>query len=146
MTASDHIEQLALLFQRPGPIHNTWIEPMNFLSRDKQIEVIAALTEGVSIRVTARLAGVNRETVGKLALQVGKGCAELHDRRMVGVRVARIELDEVWSFVGKKQKRVKRREALSKGDQYVFAALGACLSNRQILLVKEARVRFCLWA
>src|SRR5258708_24903127 len=75
---------------------------MNLLSRDKQIEVIAALTEGVGIRATARLTGVNRETVGKLALQVGKGCAELHDRRVVGIRVARIELDEVWSFVGKR--------------------------------------------
>jgi hypothetical protein len=68
---------------------------MNLLSRDKQIEIIAALTGGVGIRATARLVGVNRETVGKLALQVGKGCAELHDRRVLGVRVARIELDEV---------------------------------------------------
>ncbi len=98
---------------------------MNLLSRNKQIEIIAALTEGVGIRATARLAGVNRETVGKLALQVGKGCAELHDRRMVGVRVARIELDEVWSFVGKKQKRVKRHEAFAKRDQYVFTALAS---------------------
>src|SRR3977135_2256308 len=96
---------------------------MNILPRDKQIEIIAALTEGVGIRATARLAGVNRETVGKLALQVGKGCAELHDRRMVGVRVNRIELDEVWSFVGKKQKRVKRHEAFAKGDQYTYVAL-----------------------
>lgn len=98
---------------------------MNLLSRDKQIEIIAALTEGVGIRATARLVGVDRETVGKLALRVGKGCAELHDRRMVGVRVARIELDEVWSFVGKKQKRVKRHEAFAKGDQYVFTALAS---------------------
>ena len=42
---------------------------------------------------------------------------------MVGVRVNRIELDEVWSFVGKKQKRVKRHEAFAKGDQYTFIAL-----------------------
>jgi IS1 family transposase len=95
---------------------------MNILSRDKQIEIIAALTEGVGIRATARLTGVNRETVGKLALQVGKGCAEFHDRRMVGVRVNRIELDEVWSFVGKKQKRTRAHET-TKGDQYTYIAL-----------------------
>jgi hypothetical protein len=47
----------------------------------------------------------------------------IHDRRMVGVRVNRIELDEVWSFVGKKQKRVKRHEAFAKGDQYTYIAL-----------------------
>src|SRR6202047_5265893 len=96
---------------------------MNILSRDEQIEVIAALTEGMSIRATARITGVNRETVGALALRVGKGCFELHDRMMVGVRVNRLELDEMWSFVGKKQKRVKRHEAFAKGDQYVFVGI-----------------------
>ena len=75
---------------------------MNILSRDKQIDIIAALCEGVAQRAVARVTGIDRKTVARLALQVGKGCAEeLHDGRMVGVRVARIELDEVWSFVGK---------------------------------------------
>jgi len=96
---------------------------MNVLTRDQQIQIIAALTEGLGIRATARLTGVNRETVGTLALRVGHGCAELHDRRMVGVRVNRIELDEVWSFVGKKQKRVQRHETFAKGDQYTYVAL-----------------------
>lgn len=89
---------------------------MNFLSIDKQIAVIAALTEGLGVRAAARLTGVNRETVGALALRVGRGCAELHDRAMVGVRVNRLELDELWSFVAKKQARVQRDEILTKGD------------------------------
>ena len=42
---------------------------------------------------------------------------------MVGIRINRLELDELWSFVGKKQKRVKRNEILTKGDQYVFVGL-----------------------
>jgi IS1 family transposase len=98
---------------------------MNILTRDKQIDIIASLCEGMGQRAVARLADVDRKTVARLALQVGKGCAELHDRRIVGVRVARIELDEVWSFVGKKQKRVKRHETFTKGDQYVYTALAA---------------------
>ncbi len=96
---------------------------MNNLSRDKQIDIIAALCEGMGQRAVARLADVDRKTVARLALQVGKGCAELHDRRMIGLRIARLELDEVWSFVAKKQKRVKRHEAFAKGDQYVYTAL-----------------------
>src|SRR6266849_9299195 len=96
---------------------------MNILPRDKQIEVIAALTEGLGIRATARITGVNRKTVGKLALDVGKGAFELHDRMMVGIRVNRLELDELWSFVGKKQARVDRHELFAKGDQYVFIAM-----------------------
>jgi IS1 family transposase len=98
---------------------------MNILSRDKQIDIVAALTEGTGIRATARLAGVNRETVAKLAAQVGKGCAELHDRRVVGIRTGRLELDELWAFVGKKQKRVRPHEAFAKGDQYTFVALAS---------------------
>ena len=96
---------------------------MNILSREKQIEVVSALTEGLGIRATAQITGVNRETVGKLALQVGRGTAELHDRMMVGIRVNRLELDETWSFVAKKQKRVERHEIFAKGDQYVFVGL-----------------------
>ena len=74
---------------------------MNNLSRDKQIEVIAALTEALGIRATARITGVNLETVGTLALRVGRGCAKLHDRMMLGIRVNRLELDEAWSYVRK---------------------------------------------
>jgi IS1 family transposase len=96
---------------------------VNILSRDKQIEVIAALTEGLGIRATARITGVNRKTVGTLALQVGIGACELHDRTMVGIRVNRLELDELWSFVAKKQKRAERHELFAKGDQYVFIGM-----------------------
>lgn len=96
---------------------------MNNLPREKQIEVIAALCEGVGIRTAARLTGVNRGTVGSLALRVGKGCMELHDRLMVGVRTDRLELDEAWSFVGKKQKNVQRHEIHVKGDQYIFIGM-----------------------
>ena len=69
---------------------------MNNLSREKQIEVIAALCEGVGIRTAARLTSVNRGTVGSLAFRVGMGCMELHDRLMVGIRTERLELDEAW--------------------------------------------------
>jgi hypothetical protein len=96
---------------------------VNNLSREKQIEVIAALCEGVGIRTASRLTGVNRGTVGSLALRVGLGCMELHDRLMVGIRTERLELDEAWSFVGKKQKNVQRHEIHAKGDQYVFIGM-----------------------
>jgi hypothetical protein len=49
------------------------------------------------------LTGTDHKTVARLALQVGYGCAELHDRLMVGPRIPRIELDEQWAFVGKKR-------------------------------------------
>jgi IS1 family transposase len=99
--------------------------------REKQIEIIAALCEGVGQRAVTRLTGVDRKTVARLALRVGMGCMELHDRIMVGVRTERLELDEAWSFVGKKQKNVLRHEINAKGDQYVF--IGMAGSQKAII-------------
>ena len=106
---------------------------MNILSREKQIEVVSALTEGLGIRATARITGVNRETVGNLAFQVGRGCAELHDRMMVGLRVNRIECDELWAYVGHKRNPQKGPASPSpvKGDQYTYVALAS--STRAII-------------
>ena len=98
---------------------------MNTLSRDQQSTIIAALTEGMSIRSTERLTGIHRDTIMRLGARVGAGCQKLHDRTMHSLRVGRIELDEIWSFVGKKQKQVTPRDVAVKGDQYVFIALAS---------------------
>ena len=112
---------------------------MNILSRDKQIEVIAALCDGLGIRAASRITGVDRGTIGSLALRVGRGCAVLHDRKMVGLRVSRLELDELWAYVGKKQKRVTRKDAAAgvNGDQYTYIALAA--STRAIISYRTGK-------
>jgi IS1 family transposase len=96
---------------------------MNVLPREKQIEIIAALTEGVSIRATERLTGVHRDTIMRLGVRVGMGCAALHDHMMRDLQVNRIELDEAWSFVGKKQRHLRQDDPADLGDQYIFLAL-----------------------
>jgi IS1 family transposase len=110
---------------------------MNILSRDKQIDIIAALTEGMSIRSVERLTGVHRDTIMRLGARVGRGCAELHDRMMVGLRVPRIECDELWQYVGCKQKNVTRKNVAVKGDQYTFVALAA--STKAILAYRTGK-------
>jgi IS1 family transposase len=112
---------------------------MNILSRDKQIEVIAALCDGLGIRAVSRITGVNRGTVGALALKVGKGCAALHDGMMVGLRPNRIELDELWSFVKRKRRWHQKptADAVVTGDQYTFVALAA--STRAIIAYRTGK-------
>jgi IS1 family transposase len=110
---------------------------VNNLSRDKQIEVIAALCDGLGIRAVSRITGVNRGTVASLALRVGRGAAELHDRMMVGLRVNRLEVDELWSYVGKKQKNADRKNLAVEGDQYTFVALAA--STRAIISYRTGK-------
>jgi IS1 family transposase len=106
-----------------GQFRSSWIAPMNVLPRDKQIEAIAVLTEGCSIRAIERLSGVHRYTIMRLGVRVGNGCATLHDAMMRGLHVSRIELDEAWSFVAKKQRHLKPTDPADFGDQYVFLAL-----------------------
>jgi IS1 family transposase len=96
---------------------------MNILPFDRQVAVVSALTEGCSIRTTERLTGIHRDTIMRLAARVGFGAARLHDNKVHSLRVARVELDEVWSYVGKKQRKVTPADATDKGDQYVFIAM-----------------------
>jgi hypothetical protein len=91
-------------------------------SREKQVEAIAASCDGVSVRATERLSGVNRGTILSLGVGVGDGCAKLHDAMTRGLHVSRLEL-EVWSFVAKKQRHLKQTDPADFGDQYVFLAL-----------------------
>jgi IS1 family transposase len=96
---------------------------MNILPLEKQVAVISALTEGVSTRATERLTRVHRDTIMRLGVRVGRGCAALHGKLMRDVQINRIEFDEIWSYVGKKQKMVKPEDHSGVGDQYTFIAL-----------------------
>jgi IS1 family transposase len=98
---------------------------MNILSFDRQVAVISALAEGLSIRSTERLTGVHRDTIMRLGVRIGQGCARYHDRMMRGLHVPLIEMDELWAFIGKKQKRVRPDDLPEKGDAYTFLAMGA---------------------
>ncbi len=110
---------------------------MSLLSRDQQNQVIGCLTEGMSIRAIERLTGIHRDTIMRLGARVGRGCTELHDRMMVGLRVGRVELDELWAFVGKKQRHLRRTDSAEKGDQYTFIALAS--TSRAIIAFRTGK-------
>lgn len=97
---------------------------VNVLSLEKQSRVIAALTEGCSVRATERLTDVQRKTIIRLGLNVGQGCQRLMDAMMRDLSVGVIELDEQWSFVGCKQKHVPQGDT-ERGDSWLFIALDA---------------------
>jgi IS1 family transposase len=98
---------------------------VNRISEEQQCAVIAALCDGVSIRATERLTTIHRDTIMRLGLKVGEGCAALHGKLVKNVHVSRLELDEVWSFVGKKRKNVSETDPDTVGDQYIFLAMDA---------------------
>jgi IS1 family transposase len=104
---------------------NTLILMANVLSIDKQIGVISALAEGSSIRSIERMTGVHRDTIMRLGVRVGEGCARLMDGKMRDLPCNRLELDEIWGFVGKKEKNVRLDEPAPVGNVWTFCAIDA---------------------
>lgn len=99
----------------------------NHLPISKKTLVLNSLVEGNSIRSTVRMTGVNKKTVMRLLVEAGERAAEILDREMIGLQSQRLQVDEIWCFVGKKQKQCTESEKRGGylGDQYVFVAMDA---------------------
>jgi transposase-like protein/IS1 family transposase len=79
------------------------------------------MLEGVSIRATQRLTGLCRQTLADLILLVGENCQRLLETKVKGVEVNDLQLDEIWGFVGMKEKtRVARHYGPEFGDTWTF--------------------------
>lgn len=95
---------------------------MNKLSAERRAAIIAALCEGNGIRATARLTGANKETVMKIMVEAGEFASAYQDIAHRGLKTARVEADEIWAFVGAKQRRAVRP---GDGDIWTFTAVDA---------------------
>jgi IS1 family transposase len=99
---------------------------MNTLALDKKIAVLSAMIEGNSIRSVERMTGVHRDTIMRLTTRTGELCAAFLDRQMRGLRPARVQADEIWTYVFKKQARIIGKDNPPEyGDQYVFVGMDA---------------------
>jgi IS1 family transposase len=96
---------------------------MNTLRTDKKVAVIASLLEGNSIRSTERMTGVHRDTICRLLVETGDHCADLMDGTMHNLRCGFIQADEIWCYVGKKDKRLREGDSSELGSQWVFVAM-----------------------
>ena len=98
----------------------------NVLKKEKQQAVVGALVEGSSIRSTERMTGVHRDTIMRLMLRVGDGCEALMDSELRNLGCRRIQVDELWGFVQKKQRHVRANEDPNRvGDFWTFVAIDA---------------------
>jgi IS1 family transposase len=98
---------------------------MNRLSTERRAQVIGCLVEGNSIRATVRMTGVAKNTIAKLLVDLGDACSAYQDRTLRGLHCERIQLDEIWAFVGAKQKNVKPGHNADYGDVWTFVAIDA---------------------
>jgi hypothetical protein len=96
---------------------------MSVLSMETRSRVTACLVDGTSIRATERITGVHRDTVMRLGVALGEGCARLFDRLVRDVRCPVVQCDEAWTFCHTKASRVTPIDPEEWGDQYVYIAL-----------------------
>jgi len=98
----------------------------NKLSTDRKATAVSMLCEGNSIRSIERMTGIHRDTVMRLGIRMGEGCKKIMDEKFRGLDSRVIEIDEVWGFVGMKQKTANLTNASDdKGDVWTWVALDA---------------------
>jgi transposase-like protein len=76
------------------------------VSEAKAVAVIEHLGEGCSIRATARLTEVCKETVARLLRVSGRHAGRVHDQYVQGLMPLALEFDEQWSYVKKRKNDV----------------------------------------
>ncbi|KYF83308.1 transposase, partial [Sorangium cellulosum] len=91
----------------------------------KRVEVVAHLVEGAGIRPTSRLTGVSQPAILPLLLRIGEGCERLHNRLVRDVDCRTVQVDEIWSYVQKKQARVQAGDSPEVGEAYVFVDMAS---------------------
>jgi hypothetical protein len=97
---------------------------VNRLSNADRVRVITSLVEGNSIRSTVRMTGVAKNTVAKLLVDIGRACSEYQDKALVNLKCKRIQCDEIWSFIGSKEKNTSStKKPQGWGDVWTWTAL-----------------------
>jgi IS1 family transposase len=97
---------------------------MNKLSTEEKVRVVACLVEGNSLRSTVRMTGIHRTTIQKLLVELGAACSAYQDKVFRGLKLKRLQCDEIWAFCGAKERNAtpeQKREGW--GDIWTWTAL-----------------------
>ena len=94
-----------------------------YLPIEKAEMVLSLLLEGNSVSSVERITGIHHATILKLLVLAGEKCERIMAQKIVNVPVRDVEADEVWSFIGKKEKRVRPEDDQNLGDCYTFVAI-----------------------
>jgi len=100
---------------------------MNRLSPERRAAVVRSLVEGNSIRAIVRMTGAAKNTVAKLLVELGYACLEYQNKILRSLNCKRVQCDEIWSFVGCKEKNLPEaeRDQFGRGDVLTWAAMDA---------------------
>ncbi|HTS49640.1 MAG TPA: IS1 family transposase [Bryobacteraceae bacterium] len=100
---------------------------MNRMDSTKRAQVLSAICEGNSIRSVTRMFHVGKNTVARLLIEAGEACAEYQDKALRNLKCKRVQCDEIWAYIGAKDKNVPadRRDEFGIGSVWTWVALDA---------------------
>jgi IS1 family transposase len=100
---------------------------MNRLTPAQRARVLHLLCEGQSIRAICRLLNVGKNTVARLLATAGEACIAYQDEHLRNLNCRRLEIDELWSFVGAKEKNVPadKKNTGEMGDAWTWVSICA---------------------
>jgi IS1 family transposase len=99
---------------------------MRILPNSERKMIASLLVEGASVRSISRLTGKSKDTILKLLNDLGGACAIFHDEHVKDLKVRRLQADEIWSFIGCKQKNASpTQKAAGWGDVWTWVAIDA---------------------
>jgi IS1 family transposase len=95
------------------------------LSLDRALMCVQLIVEGNSIRSTERITGIHRDTILALLVLAGQRCEKLLEDKVVSLRVRDVQCDEMWGYVGMKEKAKgrERKDVKELGDAYTYVAI-----------------------
>jgi transposase-like protein/IS1 family transposase len=114
---------------RCGKCGKTYTEPHEkplgemTVPMEKAILALRMLLEGSSVRSVERITELHRDTILKLLVVAGEKCEKIMGRYVRNIAVKDVECDEIWSFIGKKEKRVRPEDDQNLGDAYTFVGI-----------------------
>jgi transposase-like protein/IS1 family transposase len=96
-----------------------------YLAMDKAVLCLQLLVEGNSLRSVERITGVTMHTLLDLLLLAGERCERLLNEHIKELPVRDVQADEMWGYVGMKEKTKKRqgKDEETLGDAYTFVAI-----------------------
>ena len=114
-----------------GTCKKTYSEPRSRLFGDMRISEDTALTalhmlvEGSSVRSVSRITGLHKTTLLKLLVYAGERCEKFLTRTLVNLPVEDVQADELWAYIGMKEKTKTRKglDGSDYGDAYTFLGL-----------------------
>jgi hypothetical protein len=101
---------------------------MNKLDTTKRAQIVSAIVEGCSIRSIVRMTGASKNTIARLLVELGAACSQYMDEQFRDLKCERLQVDEIWSFVGCKQKNVTVKK-LERDGVWFGSAMKLAITN-----------------